>query len=200
MASVQLGVLLHGGNLSALLTELLQKNFANRGMGHFAATEPDSHLDTVAFLQELLRVLQLHIEVIGIDVGRHTDLLDLDHMLVLAGFLLTLTLLKLVLALVHQLADGGICLRGDLHQIQTLLIGDLQSFVRGHDAQLLTVAADQAQFLVTNFLIQLMRYIANTEAPPQQIAQNTCLQNKNANATQHPHSTIRPCWDVSIPF
>jgi hypothetical protein len=42
----------------------------------------------------------------------------------------------------------------------------MQSFVRGHDAQLFTGLADEADLLIADLLVQLMRYVANTEAPP----------------------------------
>ena len=89
-------------------------------------------------------------------------------MLILLGFLLALGLLKTELAVVHDLAHRGDSLGGDLHQIQTGLFGDLNGLSGGHNAQLLTVRTDQADFLIADFFIDLMilRLSANTETPP----------------------------------
>ena len=61
-------------------------------------------LHAVAFGQEFLGVAQLDVEVVDVDAGGHPDLLDLDHALILAGFLLALGLLEPELAVVHKLA------------------------------------------------------------------------------------------------
>jgi hypothetical protein len=86
--------------------------------------------------------------------------------LVLSLLLFALALLELELAIVHQLADGGLCLGRNLHQIQTALFRNFQRFCRGHDTKLLTVITDEADFLIADLFVQLMRYVANTEAPP----------------------------------
>ena len=115
-------------------------------------------------------------------------------MLVLSGFLLALALLEFVLAVVHQLAHRGRRLRGDLYQIQPVLLRDAQGFFTGHNAHLLSAFADQTDLLVVDLFIQLMLYLANTEAPP--------IQNKNANAlriratTQAAHGTLADAVDL----
>jgi len=156
MTSIQLGVLLNGSNFSALFAELLQQNFANGGMGHFTATEPDRHFDAVAFLQELLGVLQLDVEVVGIDVGRHTNFLDLDHTLILLGFFFLLQLLKAELAIIHDLANRGHRVGCDLDQVQILFICHSLCICRGHDTQLGTICTNNPNFLIADLLIELM--------------------------------------------
>ena len=156
MTSIQLGVLLNGGNFSALFAELLQQNFANGGMGHFTAAEADRHLDAVALLQELLGVLQLDVKVIGIDVGRHTDFLNLNHALILLGFFFLLQLFEAELAIIHDLADRGNRVGCDLDQIQILFICHSLCIGRRHDTQLGTVSANNPNFLIPDFLIELM--------------------------------------------
>ena len=85
MPSVQLGRTLDIGGLCTHLTKLRQQRFADIGMRHFTATEPNCHLDAVSVLQELQCALDFYVKVIGVDAGRHTDFLDLSHMLVLLG-------------------------------------------------------------------------------------------------------------------
>ena len=64
-------------------------------------------------------------------------------------------------SVVHQLAHGGNGLRRDLDQVQALLVGDLQSFRRGHDAELLALGTDQANLLVSDLLVQFMHSFTN---------------------------------------
>ena len=53
---------------------------------------------------------------------------DLHDPLVLLGFLFPLGLLETVLAVVHELADGGDGVGGDLHQVQVGVAGHCQGF------------------------------------------------------------------------
>ena len=156
MTAIQLGVFLNGCNFRTLLTEVLQQIFADGGMGHFTAAEADSDLDSVAFLQELLGIFQFDVEVIGVDAGRHTDFLDLDHALVLFGFLFLLQLFEAELAIIHDLADRRNRVGCDLDQIQILFICHSLCIGRRHDTQLGTVSANNPNFLIPDFLIELM--------------------------------------------
>ena len=83
-------------------------------------------LHAVAVGQELLRVAELDVEIVDVDAGRHADLLDLYHALILAGFLLALGLLEPELAVIHQLAYRGDGVGRDLDQVQPLLLGHAQ--------------------------------------------------------------------------
>ena len=116
-------------------------------MGHFSAAEADGNFDPVAVGQELLAVFQLGVKVVLADTRAHPDLLDLDHSLILLGFLLLLGLLKAELAVVHHLADRGIGARSYLDQIQLPLHSDLQRLLGRHDTQLCAVITDGSAVL-----------------------------------------------------
>ena len=164
-------------------------------MGHLAAAKAHGYLHPVAISEELQGVFQLHVEIPDVDTGRHADLLDLHHVLVLAGLLLTLALLEPVLSVVHQLAHGGIGLGGDLDQVQPLLVGDAQGLLRGHDTHLFAAGANKPQFLVADLLIQLMHYTANTEAPPSTICtENTHRKTKARMPPGTRNDTTRPAF------
>ncbi len=165
-ASFQLGLFIQCRHLGTLLGEAHQQVFADVGMRHLAAAEADRDLDAVAVGKELLGILELCVEIADIDAGRHTDLFDLDHVLVLLRFLFALALFKAELAVVHELAHGGRSLRGDLDEVKPLLIGDPLRLGGRHDAELLTGGTDQTDLAVSNVLIELMHILANTEAPP----------------------------------
>ena len=126
MPPLQLGALVHHGDLAALLGKLQKQVLTDVGVGHLPAAEAHGDFAPVAVGQEFLRVAELDVEIVDVDAGRHPDLLDLYHALILAGFLLLLALLKAELSVVHELADGGDGLGRDLDKIQALLIRDLQ--------------------------------------------------------------------------
>ena len=195
MPSLQLGALIHHGDLAALLSKLHQQVLADVGVGHFTAAEADGDLAAVAFGQELLGVFQLDIEVVDVNAGGHPDFLDLHHALIFAGFLLALGLLEPVLAVVHELAHGGHGVGGDFNQIQIALLGQAQSFLGGHDAQLFAGFRDQADLLVPDFFVGLMTCVSDGKAPP----------NKKINAAagmapasqksppSYPGEEVKPC-------
>jgi len=184
--ALQLCALVQIGNFGALFGKLIQQILADVGVGHLTAAETNGNLHAVAVGNELLSVLQLGVEVAHVDTGRHPDLLDLHHVLVLSGFLLALALLETELSVVHQLAHRGIRLGRDLDQIQTLLISDLQSLSGSHDAQLLALGADQSHLFVANVLIQFMHLLANGES-------TSIHKSKNADTVfWHPRNNKLP--------
>ena len=166
MAALQLGSLVHDGHIGAALRKLQQQLLTDIGVSHLSAAETNSDLAAVTVGQELLSIALLDIEVIDVNAGGHPDFLDLHHTLVLAGFLLSLGLLKAVLAVIHDLADRGHGIGRDLDQVQVLLLGDAQSFQRGHNAQLFTGLRDQSNLLVADFFIDLMSISSDGKAPP----------------------------------
>jgi hypothetical protein len=135
-------------------------------VSHFAATETNSNLDTVAVGKELLGIAQFGVEVTDVNAGGHADFLDFDNVLILLRFFLTLGLLELELAVVHELANGRDGVGGDLDQVQTDLVGAVLRLGSGHDAKLLTGVADQSNFAVADLFIDLMTCGGYTEAPP----------------------------------
>ena len=125
-------------------------------MCHFTTPETNADLNTVAVLQELLRTLDLGIEVVGVDAGAHPDLLDLHDLLILLGFLFPLFLIEAEFGIVHDLADRGDSIGRDLYKVKTLFLRQLVSFVGRHNTQLGTVSADQSDLFIPDFFIELM--------------------------------------------
>ena len=156
MPSVQLGRTLDIGGLCTHLTKLRQQRFADIGMRHFTAAEPNGHLDSIAVLQELQCALDLDIEVVGVDTGRHPNFLDFGHMLILLGLFFLFGLFKAELAVVHDLAHRGGGIGRDLYQVQPLIISSCKRIPGGHDTKLFTCGVDHADFLVSDILIELM--------------------------------------------
>ena len=114
------------------------------------------HPAHVAVGKELERALELCVQVVLADAGRHADLLDLHDALILLGFLFTLGLLKTVFAVVHDLAHGGNGVGRDLHKVELLLLCLGQCLLCGDDAEHGAVRCDQANLLIPDLLIELM--------------------------------------------
>ena len=129
-------------------------------MSHFAAAEADGDFDPVAIGQETLGVADLNVEIIDVDSGGHTHFFDLHDPLVFLCLLIPLGLLETVLAVVHELADGGDGVGGNFHQVQVGVAGLCQGFGQGHDAKLFPLGGDEAYFLVVNFLVDLMSRVS----------------------------------------
>ena len=105
--------------------------------------------------QELGGLGHLGIEVVGVNIERKAGLLDLDHFLVLLGFLLLLLLFKAVFAVVQQLAHRGLGLGRNLDQIQPGFLCGTHGRLDIHDAHLCAVCSDQANFAITDLTVDL---------------------------------------------
>ena len=164
VSAFQLSSLIQGCHFGALLSKAFQQVTADFRVSHFTAAETNGYLHAIAIGNELLCIFELGVEVTDVDTGRHADLLDLHNVLILLCFFLALTLLELVLTIVHKLANGRNSLRRNLHQVNALFIGDIQRFCSRHDTQLLAVGTDEAHFLISDFLVQLMHYVTNSRS------------------------------------
>ena len=106
-------------------------------------------------LDEFDRIIELSVKVMGIDVERKTNLFDFNGMLILSGFFFSFCLLKAIFSVVHDLADRRIALGSNLDEIEIFLLCDRECLFRGHDTELLTVRANNSQFLVADFFVDL---------------------------------------------
>jgi len=66
---------------------------------------------------------------VGVDVRTHLDLLDLDDLLMLAGFGRLLLVGVFQLAEVENLDDRRLCVGGYLDEVEACLFGGQQSIV-----------------------------------------------------------------------
>lgn len=155
MAALQLGRLFHTGELRAGLGEPLHNLMAHLRMAQLAAAEPNRNLHLVPVLQETQGVFHLRVEVADIRIESQTHFLHFHDVLILPGFLFPFGLLKPILAVVHDPAYRRLGGRGNLHQVEILLIGQSLGFPRGHDSQLFPIVADEAHLTVTDLLVDL---------------------------------------------
>ena len=113
------------------------------------------NLDLISALQELDCLSGFCIKVMGINGGEHSDLLDINDLLIFSCFLFTLSLFKAIFAVIHDLAYRRNSLRRNFYQIQILFCRKLLSVPCGHKTELTSVGTDYSDFLVTDFFIDL---------------------------------------------
>jgi hypothetical protein len=122
-------------------------------MLHFTAAIAHRHLDLVAFLKKARQCAQLGLVIAVLGRRPELDLLDLDLLLLLARRLLGLVLLVKVLAVIHDLADGRLCIGGNLHQIQPGRFCACQRFHPGENPDLLAIFSDNSQTRRGDFFV-----------------------------------------------
>src|SRR3954453_13324290 len=131
-------------------------------MRHLAAAEHDRDLDLVLVTQEPLDVALLGV-VVGLrDLRPELDLADGDLRLMLPSLLGLLGLLVLVLGVVEDATDRGTRLRGDLDEVELLVLRVTERLLGRHHADLLALLVDEphlrdADALVNPGLVALRR-------------------------------------------
>ena len=98
VTTVQQGSLVDGDDVSAACGETLQQLLAYLGVSHLTPKEAYDYLNFVALLQEFDAVLQLGVEVVGVDPATELDLLELNGRLLLALLFFLLFFFKMILA------------------------------------------------------------------------------------------------------
>src|SRR5437660_5077848 len=144
---------LHNAVRFHVLNQPLQNLASQAGAGHFAATEKDGRLDLVALIQEAQYVILLGLVIVVVHVDAEFDLFYGDRFLMLLGFALFLFLLVEILPVVHDAAHGRLRGGRNLNQVQILFAGFLEGFVGRHDAKLLPVVINHADFARPNAIV-----------------------------------------------
>ena len=119
-------------------------------VSHFASAEQDADLHFILVLQKLLRLAKFGTNIFLAGLGPKTNLFRLGMRL--PGVLL-FVLVVLVLAVIHDSADGGPLVGGHFHKIQTRIASPLESLLGGNDSQLLSHFAHNSNRCDTNVLI-----------------------------------------------
>src|SRR5690606_17848576 len=142
---------------------LLEEALTDLLVGDLAPAEHDGDARLVALLQEPADVTDLDLVIVLIGLRPQLDLLELDDDLLFARFRGLLLGLVLVLAVVHDLADGGPRRRRDLDQVETLLFRLGEGDLRRHDPELRAIGGDQAHFTCADAPV---RPCVPNESPP----------------------------------
>src|SRR6185437_3769659 len=115
--------------------------------------EHDGHLDLRPCLQEADHVALLRLIVVRIDLGPQLLFLDDGLLLILARLACLLSRLVLELAVVHDLADRRLGVRGYFDKVEIGIRSDAEGVFDTHNAYLLATWSDQADFRDSNALV-----------------------------------------------
>jgi hypothetical protein len=142
-------------------------------MSHLAAFEAKRSFYLIALAQEANRLVLLCLVVVFVDCDREFDLFDDDDLLFFAGCSLTLILFVKEFAVVLDLAHGRHGVRRDFYKIKGAFAGHLEGVEGGHDAELLTILVDDANFAGADALVGTNKGLGGTfinrwnRSPPQ---------------------------------
>lgn len=153
LTALQLGILLCLGVGFRIFLDTAHQFHAKILVGHLTATETQGYLDLVAVVKEAFHRFHFHVVIVIVDGRAHLDLLDLDDLLLFAGFGGLFLLLIFVFAVVHQFDHGRACFRRDFDQIESLFFGNGASFGNTDLAIFGAVVTDQQNRARENFLI-----------------------------------------------
>jgi hypothetical protein len=153
LAAFHLGEVLHPAHLFGVFSNTLEQFTAQILVRHLAATEAQSDLHLVATFKKLEDVPHFHIVVIRVRVRAELDLFDLDDLLLLTGFALTLLLFLFELAKIHDLTDRRIGVGRNLDQVEPSFVGHFHGTRRGHNADVFSVRTDQADFVRADLVV-----------------------------------------------
>src|SRR5207247_6938065 len=115
-------------------------------MRHSTPAEDTRDLDPVAFLEKSLRRSHLPMIIVIVDHWSELDLLDLDHLLFLAGFRGLLLRLVFIFAVIENLADRRGRIGGDLDEIEAGFPGLVQCDLELHGTKIVAGLIDQLDF------------------------------------------------------
>ena len=142
-------------DISARLDKAIDHAAPHIKMRHLAPFEADHGLDLVATLQELACLVDAGFEVMSIDTAGKLNLFDLNDLLVASCFLFLFVALKAVFTVIHRAAYGRLGIRSHQNEIQATAVRIFQRRGRGHDPKLFPIRTNEANFLITNILVDL---------------------------------------------
>ena len=173
-------LLVNVAGLSASLDELLHNVVTDLLVSHLTSLITKNDANLITGVEKTNSVVCLGVEVVNVDAAGELNLLDLDGLLLLLSFLFLLVTLIAVLAVVHDLAYRRVCGGGNQYKVQSHLVRFFKRVARAHNAKLLAVACNNANFLLFDLLIDRQFFRANGETPP--------LENKKCADKTTPHT------------
>ena len=158
--------LIDGSRFAYSLAETLKDLFTDLLMAHLTSAETQYNLDLIAFTEETHCMLDLGLEVVGLDTAGKLYLLDLDDILLFLCFLLSLFLLIAIASVVSDATYRGLCVGGNEDKVKTLIVCGAKGVVGRHNTDLLTVGSDNSYFFSLNGLIYEQFFCSYNSSPP----------------------------------
>ena len=160
VTTFQYGLLVDVTAFAECIGKALEQGGTDVLVRHLTALELNHYLHFVAVREEAACLVNLGVEIVGIDFAGQLNFLHVDLLLLFLVFFFFLVTVEAVLAVVHDAADGRRCLGYHQHQIHILVIRHVQRLRQGNDADLLVVGSDHTHIslfgntsIVDNFLI-----------------------------------------------
>ena len=123
-------------------------------MGNFASSEEEANFDLVTLVEELLDPSEFDLKIVLTDLKSETDLLYFNLFLSLAALGELLALLVAVFAPIEDFYYGCFGIRSYFCQIETGLVGQVESLTEAYDSALSTINIYQTHCLGSNFTVQ----------------------------------------------
>src|SRR5262249_26132021 len=118
-----------------------------------APAEAQRHFHFIAFFKKALHRAHLHVVIVVVDHRPKLDLLDLDYLLLFAGFCRLLLRLVFVFAVIENLADGRRRIRGNPDEDECGLLGLVQGDLEFNGAKVVAALVDQLDFTNSDLLV-----------------------------------------------
>lgn len=109
---------------------------------HLTALELNHYLHFIAVREEAARLINLGVEIVGIDFAGQLNFLHVDLLLLLFVFFFFLVPVKTEFAVVHDATHSGGSLCYHQYQVHVLVVRHIQRLGQGNDADLVVVGSD----------------------------------------------------------
>ena len=165
VAALLLRLGLDGAVFLDIVGQTLQQFHATNRAGDLTTAQHDGDLDLVASVKEAGHMALLHVEIVVVNLQAETNLLDFRGALVAASFTSLDLLVVLELAVINELGDRRLRVRGHLDEIEVCLLGQVQRDGSRDDAHLLALRADQAYLRDANLVVNTW-FVADDDSNP----------------------------------
>lgn len=156
VASVELGLSFDNDVFSKEFNDFVEELLADFFVGHFATTKDDHDFYTISVFEETFDFTDFDVKVVVADFEANLHLLKLG--LFFTGFFAIFGfffhLLVLIFAPIDDFDDRRVGVCSDFYKVNTFVSGENLGFAARHDAELLSISSDYANFWVTDFSVE----------------------------------------------
>src|SRR5262245_42288855 len=153
LATFEAWFLLDLSEFGGVILDAIEELVAKLLVRHLAPAESQGHFHLIAIFKKALHRAHLHVVIVVVDHRPKLDLLDLDYLLLLAGFCRLFLRLVFVFAVIENLADGRGRIRGNLDEVKSGLLGLVQGDLDLNGAKVVAAVIDQLDFANSDLLV-----------------------------------------------
>ena len=136
------GLLVDVAAFAQCICEAFQEGCTDILVSHLTTLELNHYLHFIAVREEAASLINLGVEIVGIDFASQLNFLGVDLLLLFLVFFFFLVTVETVLTVVHDAAYSGCCLCYHQNQIHVLVVGKIKSLRQRNDTDLFVVGAD----------------------------------------------------------